>query len=93
MNGKRLRAIRDRMGLTQAGLAERLKITASSVARMEQGVMIITPPMELLISFVAREAGVDPTHGQTGSRAAPGKKADRGKARDSVRASGGRKGR
>ena len=47
------------MKLTQEELAAKLKITASSVARMEQGVMIVTPPMELLIGYVAREAGVD----------------------------------
>jgi transcriptional regulator with XRE-family HTH domain len=47
------------MGLTQAELAEKLKIARNSVARMESGRMIITPPMALLISFVAQEAGVE----------------------------------
>lgn len=47
------------MGLTQVELAEKLKITRNSVARMESGRMIITPPMGLLIWFVAREAGVE----------------------------------
>jgi transcriptional regulator with XRE-family HTH domain len=59
MKAKQLRAIRDRMKLTQAELAARLKITPSSVARMEQGVMIVTPPMELLITYVAKEMGVE----------------------------------
>ena len=36
------------MKVTQAELAARLRIAPNSVARMEQGVMIITPPMELL---------------------------------------------
>jgi transcriptional regulator with XRE-family HTH domain len=59
VKGEQLRAIRKAMGLTQAQLAERIAMTSSSVARMEQGVMIVTPPMALLISYVAREAGVD----------------------------------
>jgi len=50
------------MGLTQAELAEKLKIARNSVARMESGRMIITPPMALLISFVAREAEVERRH-------------------------------
>jgi transcriptional regulator with XRE-family HTH domain len=85
MNGKQLRAIRDKMKLTQVELAKRLKVTASSVARMEQGVMIVTPPMGLLISFVAREAGVDFTHRKTGRRAIAAKRAKRRKTRDSNR--------
>jgi transcriptional regulator with XRE-family HTH domain len=59
MTREQLRTIRDRMGLTQAGLAEKLKVARNSVARMESGRMIITPPMALLISFVAREAEVE----------------------------------
>jgi transcriptional regulator with XRE-family HTH domain len=59
MTREQLRTIRDRMGLTQAELAEKLKVARNSVARMESGRMIITPPMALLISFVAREAGVE----------------------------------
>jgi hypothetical protein len=47
------------MGLTQVELAERLRVASNSVARMERGEMIVTPPMALLISFVAREAGVE----------------------------------
>jgi transcriptional regulator with XRE-family HTH domain len=68
------------MGLTQAELAKRLKITSSSVARMEQGVMIVTPPMELLISYVAKEAGVE-RHSQrsTHSRSHEGQRLGRGR--------------
>jgi transcriptional regulator with XRE-family HTH domain len=93
MNGKELREIRNRMQLTQIELAKRLKIAGNSVARMERDEMIVTPPMELLITFVAREAGVDPSHGQRSRRAAASKKANRGKARHSIRASGHRQGR
>jgi hypothetical protein len=39
------------------------------------------------------EAGVDSAHGQTSRGAAPSKKANRGKARHSIRASGRRQGR
>jgi transcriptional regulator with XRE-family HTH domain len=81
------------MQLTQIELAERLKIAGNSVARMERDEMIVTPPMELLITFVAREAGVDPSHRQTSRRAAANKKANRGKARHSIRASRRRQGR
>jgi len=63
------------MGLTQAELAERLKIAGNSVARMERGEMIVTPPMALLISFVAREAGVDAAHPARGRKRAHGKRA------------------
>jgi len=59
MIGKQLRTVRYAMGLTQAQLGERLRITQNSVARMERGLVTITPSMELLISYVAREAGVD----------------------------------
>jgi len=63
------------MGLTQAELAERLKIAGNSVARMERSEMIVTPPMALLISFVARVAGVDAAHPARGRKRAQGKRA------------------
>jgi transcriptional regulator with XRE-family HTH domain len=80
---KELKAIRDAMGLTQAELAERLKIARNTVARMERELQAITPPMALLISFVAREAGVETADGQRGRRAATGKRTHGGGARDS----------
>jgi len=53
--------------------------------------MIITPPMALLISFVAREGGVDAVNPRRGRKAAQGKrahaktaKAAAGKARKAV---------
>jgi transcriptional regulator with XRE-family HTH domain len=72
---KQLRSIRDAMDLTQAEFAAKLRITRNSVARMERGEMIVTPPMELLISFVAREAGVDVVNPARGRKAAQGKRA------------------
>jgi transcriptional regulator with XRE-family HTH domain len=90
---KELRAIRGAMGLTQAELAERLKIARNTVARMERSLQAITPSMALLITFVAREAGVEvaatsdtrtggpnPASKQThGARASHSKGAHRGK--------------
>jgi DNA-binding XRE family transcriptional regulator len=52
---KELKAIRDQMGLTQAELAERLKIARNTVARMERSLQAITPSMALLIGYVARD--------------------------------------
>lgn len=68
MRPKELRAIRDQMGLTQAEFAERLRIARNTVARMERSLQAITPPMELLIRYVAREAGVDIASDQKRSR-------------------------
>jgi transcriptional regulator with XRE-family HTH domain len=73
MTGMQLKTIREKMALTQAELADRLKVTRNSVARMERDEMIVTPPMALLISFVAREAGIDPTDAKASRRAAPDK--------------------
>ena len=63
------------MGLTQAELAERLKIARNTVARMERSLQAITPSMALLISFVAREAGVDTVNTARGRQRAQGKRA------------------
>jgi len=62
MTRKELKTIRSRMGLTQAELAQKLRMARNSIVRMESGRMIITPPMALLISFVAREAAVERQH-------------------------------
>jgi transcriptional regulator with XRE-family HTH domain len=75
MTGEALRRIRGALGLTQAGLAERLRISRNSVARMETAVMIVTPPMELLIQYVAREAGIDAINPARGRKRAQGKRA------------------
>ena len=93
MKPKELKRVRDAMGLTQAELAQRLKIARNTVARMERELQAITPSMALLISFVAREAGVEvaatsdtrtgrpnPASKQThGAAASHSKGADRGK--------------
>jgi|SRR5262245_52568937 len=91
MTAKELRGIRKRIGLTQAQFAERIRVSRVSVARMETGLMIVTPPMELLIQYMAREAGVEiPSYGRAGGGAhadkekhrpepgAPGRKNRRG---------------
>jgi len=88
MHGTELRRIRAALGLTQKELAERLRVSSNSVARMERHEMIITPPMALLISYVAREAGVEVAHGQASRGAVADKAAHRGKARYSVREGG-----
>jgi len=68
MNKTELRAIRQRMGLTQTEFAARLRMNQGSVSRMESGKMIVTPPMELLIEMVAREARVEVAHAARGRR-------------------------
>jgi transcriptional regulator with XRE-family HTH domain len=55
MTGKELRAIRDKLVLSQAEFAERLKISRVSVTRMEWGTQVITPSMALLIELLANE--------------------------------------
>ena len=47
------------MALTQAQMGERIRVTGNTIARLERGEMAITPPMELLIQYVARPGGVD----------------------------------
>jgi DNA-binding XRE family transcriptional regulator len=54
VTGKQLKTIREKMKLKQYEFAELIKMTRNSVARMERGEMIVTPPMALLISYVAR---------------------------------------
>jgi transcriptional regulator with XRE-family HTH domain len=83
MTKKQLRDIRATMGLTQAQFAAELRISRNSVARMETGGQVITPSMALLISFVAREAGVETADSERSRRAATGKRAHGGGARDS----------
>lgn len=93
MTGEQLRATRIAMGLTQAQFGERLKLTGNSVARMERDEVAITEPMALLVSYVAKDAGIDSADGQRSRGTAADKKANRSKARDSIRPSGRRQGR
>jgi len=91
MTRKQLKIIRERMRLTQAELGEKVKMARNSVARMESGRMIITPPMALLISFVAREAGVDASHPQRSRcKATPERKVAGKSPRDSIHSHGAR---
>jgi transcriptional regulator with XRE-family HTH domain len=75
MTPKQLKQIRAAMGLTQAELAARLRLWRNTVARMESGLQAITPSMELLIGYVAREAGVDAVNPARGRKPAQGKRA------------------
>ncbi len=50
VQGKELRAVRQKLGLTQEGFAERLGVTANSVARWERGEM----PINRLVDNFAR---------------------------------------
>lgn len=52
MNGKELRAIRDKHGWTQVQLAEKLGVTPNTVARWERDEVGIREPMARLIQSV-----------------------------------------
>src|SRR5215467_3529840 len=62
MTSKELRVIRKSMELTQLEFADRIRVARNSVVRMENGQMIVTPPMALLIGYVAKDH--DATHRQ-----------------------------
>ena len=68
MTGEQLREIRIRMRLTQVQLGERLRVRGNTIARFERDEMAITPSMELLIQYVAREARVEVPHSGSGRR-------------------------
>ena len=77
MYSERTTAKRDSQtdGLDAGGAGGATQDCGNSVARMERGEMIVTPPMALLISFVARVAGVDAAHPARGRKRAQGKRA------------------
>jgi transcriptional regulator with XRE-family HTH domain len=75
VTGKELKRLREKLGLTQAELAERLRVARNTVNRMEFGGQAITPSMELLIQYVAREAGVDITYSRPSGHAAASQQA------------------
>jgi transcriptional regulator with XRE-family HTH domain len=54
MTGAEVRRIRQRLGLTQAELAERLGVAANSVARWERDEMGIRPTAGALLRLMAR---------------------------------------
>ena len=64
MDGKELRDIRKRLGLSQSQFAEKLGITTSSVARQEQGVIGISGSTaklaRLLLELAEKEAKAKP---------------------------------
>jgi transcriptional regulator with XRE-family HTH domain len=53
MTGKELRAIRKRLGWTQAQLAARIGVAANSVARQERGEVRIRKSLALLVRMIA----------------------------------------
>lgn len=57
MTGKELIALRHKLGLTQAALAEKIGVTKNSVARWEREELGMREPVAKLIRLLAR--GVD----------------------------------
>ncbi len=60
MKGSEVRRIRKRLGLTQAELAGRVGVTASSVARWEQGVLGIRESAARLIRLLGAHSKAKP---------------------------------
>jgi DNA-binding transcriptional regulator YiaG len=52
MDGKKIRAIRSRFGLTQVGLAKLLGVTPTSLARWERGEMAVGKRVELHLQLL-----------------------------------------
>lgn len=57
MEGKELRAIRKKMGLTQKQLAEKIGITWNTLARWERGELGIREPISRLIRILDETSG------------------------------------
>jgi len=55
MIGKEFRKHRKRLGLTQVGLANRMGVTANTVARWERGEIPIRESMARLITFLGAD--------------------------------------
>jgi transcriptional regulator with XRE-family HTH domain len=75
MTGKQLKAIRERLGLSQEQFAARLKLSRVSVTRMEYGSQVIKPSMAYFVELVAKEAGVESPDAKRGRGDAQGKQA------------------
>jgi len=75
VTGKKLKAIRVNLGMTQPQLAARMGIARNTVNRMEFGGQSITLAMEILIYFVAREADLEIPDPRAGRGAASPKQA------------------
>lgn len=52
MTTEEFRTIRKQLGLTQAGLAERLGVTERSIKRIEKGTQAITRTIDLLLDCI-----------------------------------------
>jgi transcriptional regulator with XRE-family HTH domain len=68
MEGKELRALRKRLGLTQRALAERVGVHPNSIARQERGEVGIGEPLARLVRLLA----------ETGPETRPKRKGRRG---------------
>ena len=55
MNGRKARAMRKRLGISQRELGERLGVAQNTVARWERGEVSITEPIERLLRIVGGE--------------------------------------
>src|SRR5215467_4092666 len=80
MTTKQLKAIRISLGLSRAGLAERMGLDRSSLSRMESGDQVITRSMEILLGYIAREAQHERQH-QRSAHPSGHEKAGLGRAR------------
>lgn len=49
MQGEALRAAREKLGMTQAQLAEQLGLRSNTVARYERGILVIPKVVELAV--------------------------------------------
>ena len=57
MTGKELKRHRQRLGVTQRQMADKIGLHWNSLARMERDEMVITKPMAQLIRFLAARKG------------------------------------
>lgn len=55
VTGRELRAIRQKLKLTQAALAQTIGVASNTVARWERGEMTISEPVARLIEKIAEE--------------------------------------
>lgn len=55
MTGRKLNAIRRKLGLTQAALAKAIGVASNTVARWERGEMTISEPAARLVEKIAEE--------------------------------------
>ena len=55
-----LRAMRDRLGLTQADLAAQIHVTQATVSRIESGEIRLTPRTRAQVEQLLREVEVSP---------------------------------